>query len=442
MKLTRTIYFSALALFALSQGVQTAYAGDDLVFVAVDPPCRIVNTRNTGTANIPADGSTDFLAYGIAGTLDSQGGDAGGCPNPRPDSRPVAISVNITAVGNKATGNGNLVAYAAGGTRPDSSLVNYKVGTNIANSTIVALCQGTCASDFTVWSNGSAVPAIVDLQGFLYPKTLQNVITVSKENGDFTSPIDAINSIPTIGLDAPSASNPYLIKLGPGVYDLVNGVVQMQSFVSIIGDGVDSTTIRSVQGGGILRAIDVIDAEAAHMTIIGDGQGTFITEILGALVQSTNGESTNLHLHDLKIIAREGANRTRALRIGDPTNANNGDTSPLIERVDAVAEDAASGTESGIYINFCGDTRIVRVNAFGALNGIRVDNEDCTNPILWSQFDGGTDDVYADSATFTLGHSHLVNGTYTKFNLLGTVTCVAVTDPSGNRNSDCTAPSP
>jgi hypothetical protein len=73
MKLTRTIYFSALALFTISQGVQTAYAGDDLVFVAVDPPCRIVNTRATGTPSIPADGSTDFLGFGDAGDLDSQG---------------------------------------------------------------------------------------------------------------------------------------------------------------------------------------------------------------------------------------------------------------------------------------------------------------------------------------------------------------------------------
>ena len=51
-------------------------------------------------------------------------------------------------------GNGNLVAYAFGDTAPTASLVNYKVGTNIANSSIIALCEGvTCTSDFTIQSN-------------------------------------------------------------------------------------------------------------------------------------------------------------------------------------------------------------------------------------------------------------------------------------------------
>ena len=145
-----------------------AQAQDELVYVAVEP-CRLGDTRAT-IGSIPANGTADFLAYGDSTAIGGQGGNPAGCAHPRTDSTPVAIAANFTAVGNQASGNGNLVAYAFGDTAPTASLVNYKVGTNIANSSIIALCEGgTCSSDFTVKSNNSAVPAIVDVQGYFYP---------------------------------------------------------------------------------------------------------------------------------------------------------------------------------------------------------------------------------------------------------------------------------
>lgn len=68
-------------------------------------------------------------------------------------------------------------------------------------------------------------------------KKLQNVVIVSKSGGDFSDPVIANDSI----TDA-SASNPYLIYIGPGVYVLTETLV-MKEHVSIAGAGQNVTKI-------------------------------------------------------------------------------------------------------------------------------------------------------------------------------------------------------
>lgn len=62
-------------------------------------------------------------------------------------------------------------------------------------------------------------------------KPLQNVITVAKAGGKFTDPVAAMNSI----TDA-SATNLYLILIGPGQYTLTSPLV-MKPFVDVSGSG-------------------------------------------------------------------------------------------------------------------------------------------------------------------------------------------------------------
>ncbi len=62
-------------------------------------------------------------------------------------------------------------------------------------------------------------------------KTQENVISVAKENGDFTDPIAAINSF-----SDESANNRYLIIIGPGVYRL-NETLVMRPYIDIVGSG-------------------------------------------------------------------------------------------------------------------------------------------------------------------------------------------------------------
>lgn len=47
----------------------------------------------------------------------------------------------------------------------------------------------------------------------------------------------AFASIPTSGSGAPSVSNPYLVKIMPGVYDLGTTSLQMRAYVDVEGSG-------------------------------------------------------------------------------------------------------------------------------------------------------------------------------------------------------------
>ena len=69
-----------------------------------------------------------------------------------------------------------------------------------------------------------------------------HVIVVAPSGGNFTSPVAALNSI----TDA-SETNPYLVKIMPGVYDIGGGTVQMKPYVSIEGSGAGATQILGTQ---------------------------------------------------------------------------------------------------------------------------------------------------------------------------------------------------
>jgi len=97
----------------------------------------------------------------------------------------------------------------------------------------------------------------------------RNVIIVAPVGGDFTSPVDAMNSI----VDA-SETNPYLVKIMPGVYDIGGASVQMQPYVDIEGSGENVTKIKGnvgVETAGVVNASS--DAELRLFTVENNGTG-------------------------------------------------------------------------------------------------------------------------------------------------------------------------
>jgi hypothetical protein len=159
-----------LALVSDDGLIPVANAQDDLVYVPLASPCRVVNTRNTDSTHLIAADSRDFFSFGSAGTIVDQGGNPAGCDHPRSSEvgiQPAAIAANVTAVGKKGSGNGNISAYPAGSVAPSASTVNYTPAANIANSTLITL--RTSDGSFTLLSSNANVPAIIDVVGYFYP---------------------------------------------------------------------------------------------------------------------------------------------------------------------------------------------------------------------------------------------------------------------------------
>jgi hypothetical protein len=72
-------------------------------------------------------------------------------------------------------GAGNLRAWAAGGTTPSASILNYAAvpGLNIANGLVVPICDttfSTCTRDLTVQADVSGTHLVADVVGFFHPE--------------------------------------------------------------------------------------------------------------------------------------------------------------------------------------------------------------------------------------------------------------------------------
>ena len=111
-------------------------------------------------------------------------------------------------------------------------------------------------------------------------KPLKNVITVAKAKGDFTDPVAAVNSI----IDA-SASNPYLVVIGPGVYNLTQ-ILVMKAYVDIVGSGENVTKLQG--------AISTSNHDASSAIISGANNAA----LSSLTVQNTGGSTYSIALYN------------------------------------------------------------------------------------------------------------------------------------------------
>jgi len=117
------------------------------------------------------------------------------------------------------------------------------------------------------------------------------VIVVAKSGGDFTDPIAAMESI----TDA-SATNPYLIKIMPGVYELNywdGRYLNLKSFVDIEGSGEGVTKISMADALiGFVRTAGVTNAELRNLTFETIGMSQPIMGGKWAYLKIIEGDTT------------------------------------------------------------------------------------------------------------------------------------------------------
>jgi hypothetical protein len=203
-----------------------------------------------------------------------------------------------------------------------------------------AKISGTIStSKLNVGTTAGTVAAGDHTHNALYQSKYANVIVVAKSGGDFTDPVAAVASISN-----PSATNRYLVRIQPGVYDLGRTVIVMKNWVDIEGAGENSTVLTGF--GAAAGQFYTLVATASNSTLRSlTLQGT-----------GTVGAVANPFLHMINNFALSGT----------PTGASNLDRVTLVGIGDGVS-DISAVAYSGFADDFL--IRDVTVRISGSGNG-------------------------------------------------------------------------
>ncbi|MBI4837755.1 MAG: hypothetical protein HY806_01090 [Nitrospirae bacterium] len=309
----------------------------------------------------------------------------------------------------------------------DGAVTDAKITGPISGSKLGSHSHsGSDISDGTVTSSKLADGAVTPSKIGFY----NNVIIVAPSGGDFTSPLDAINSI----TDA-SAANPYLLKIMPGVYDIGSNSVQMKSYVDIEGSGENVTKITGNLNNeylGIIRGAS--DAELRFLSVQNTGGGAYATAIFN------NGASPKINF--VTAIASGGSIINTAIK-------NTNGSYPFITNVTVIAAGSTYSFIRGITNEWGGSsTYIVMKNAkvtvgstggtgiYNYISSTEASNIDITvtggtgvfndfNSIVkidHSMITGSSDTIF-NRGTAYIGSTRLDGGLITNY---GTLKCVGI----------------
>lgn len=224
----------------------------------------------------------------------------------------------------------------------------------------------------------------------------QNVIIVAKSGGDFTSIQAALDSI----ADA-SASNPYLVRVGPGVY---SERVTMKPYVDIEGAGESATKITAAGGAITVATVTgASNAELRFLTVENTGSGQYAQAIF---LSSVSPKITNVTLlasgssygYGVGIYANSAPTLTNvtASIVGPGYNSviYNSDSTPVIQGSTL----RASGGSQGNYAIWVGTGTVQALNStLVAGNPVRLQPTAAYARIAASKLEGGSNLNYGPS---------------------------------------------
>ena len=349
---------------------------------------------------------------------------------------------------------------------------------------ILVSILATWLSLSTTNSNAGNKVVVIPVFGETTPN-IENVITVAKSGGDFTNPIEAVNSI----TDA-TANKPYTIFVAPGVYSISKPVV-LSPYISLTGSGQNTTVIRNINPanqevlgfthGGSLANSETIEVSNIKLQNSSGGQvcygvnsfeGYFghldhvTIEVTGcsgtnaAIISSSGGVT----LDHVTIKARGGQfARGISANIASGFTVSN---SKITVSGGSTESTALRGLDGPISI-YNSTLRVQRFSPSGNLYGIKIDSENIhpgntdfslinsevivTDPSTGmdsigvyvirggnfmsrsSLISAGTASLYSDStSTVTISNSSLIGSTVAGTGNVGIKRCAATDDGSAN----------
>ena len=239
-------------------------------------------------------------------------------------------------------------------------------------------------------------------------KPLANIITVAKANGDFTDPVAALDSIS----DA-SASNPYLVVIAPGVYEVASSII-LKRYVDVSGSGQNATVI-SGSISSTSRADSAVfngAADSSVRSLTARHTSTNGNQALGFNLSSDDG----MIIDDVKIeVAGVGNN--------EGIYANTSDFSLLNSTIKITGGSSINGVyfNSGIFnsssntiaISDCAAAAGIFVNTGNAnIVGNRISINNCTSTQNGIYFNSSIEGVVSGSSIDIDGPSGNKHGVY------------------------------
>lgn len=155
-------------------------------------------------------------------------------------------------------------------------------GANISVGTIGSSALGTGAVTSGKLGDNAVSPSNINFLG--------NVAIVAPAGGDYNNPATAMNAYAT-WCGTPSESNPCLLKIMPGLYNVTSGV-QMQPYIDMEGSGENTTIIQgSIYGSSTGVVIGATYSEIRRVTVK-NTEGAI--QVRNAIYNSANSKITNV----------------------------------------------------------------------------------------------------------------------------------------------------
>jgi len=191
---------------------------------------------------------------------------------------------------------------------------------------------GTLHSDATVSVSGfmSATDKTKVDATVAYVRTVVVSPTVANPTASGTTLINALNAI-----TGPSSTDPYLLKIEPGVYNIGSGQLIMKSYVDIEGSGENATFITAARVSSTGPVLGAPNTELRNLTLTNSTPGTVHT-------YDANGTG-NYRLRDVTINATTTNNATARGPFAD------GGSALFLVNVTAIAT-AGTGASSPVAV--------------------------------------------------------------------------------------------
>lgn len=167
------------------------------------------------------------------------------------------------------------------------------------------------------------------------PGKYGKVAVVAQSGGDYTDPITAMGDVVT-WCGTPSATNPCLLKIMPGVYDIGSNSLQMQSYVDIEGSGENITRIKGNTDWPVGVVMGASYTEIRFLTVESAGTGGY----WGYKIAIRHNGGVSFRITNVTVIASGGTSNN--------TGIFNSGASPIMTNVTATA----SGAESTAVYNW------------------------------------------------------------------------------------------